>query len=233
MRIYAVIPLLCCCISYADTPSIEKRRAYAAELANISAARPSIKSHNLALEWVQEIHFQIFDTVKAICREEKIPKDSCTWSLSIAKEPGFEAYAHRKNEIVIHSGLINKIAFKDELAFVIAHEVSHHLFDHVARTRNGVFIGAILGAVTGIGVDTGVSAALVLTQAQSAGLEQQADAMAALILNESGFDTVKSRNVLIRLAKMDGRSKTRLLQSHPAGFERLISFDQNIEGLRQ
>ena len=204
----------------------KQKIALANYLNNNSPPRPSLKTADQARSLAQAIHFRVFEVVKKICIEEEIKAEHCTWNIRVELRPSFQAYAYRTNEIVVHSGLIDKIASEDELAFVLAHEIAHHILQHVARKRQGVFVGALLGAVTGVGVGTGVGLAAIRLAATSSATEIQADRIAAKIVKEAGYDNEKARHVLIRIAKLGGKSNTRFLDSHPAGLERLMSFDR-------
>ena len=212
----------------ASTEDIQKKIDLANYVNNNQAPRPSIKLAAEARELVTEIHFRVFDVVKEICIEEEIKARDCTWSARVELLPGFQAFAFRANEIVIHSGLIDKISYDDELAFVIAHEIAHHLYNHVAKKRNGMFIGAVLGALTGAGAGTGATIASLVLQSKSSAMEIRADEMAVKIIEEAGYDLAKARFVLLRMAKLDGRSRATILESHPAGLERLLAFDQLV-----
>lgn len=214
--------------SPAEAATVQERLRLAAYVNNNTPPRPTIKTAQEARDLVNNVHFKVFEVVKSVCKEEEIPAKRCTWNARVEKRPGFQAFAYRGNEIVIHSGLIDKIASEDELAFVIAHEIAHHMLRHVAQKRNGVFIGTILGAVTGLGAESGLAIAVLASQATSSSLERQADAVAAEVIRRSGYDPRLARNVLLRMAKMDGRSRTRFLESHPAGLDRLLEFDKRL-----
>ena len=200
-------------------------------LSNNSAPKPNIRTPEESREMVSRIHFKVFDVVKRICRQEEISEKNCTWNARVERKAGFQAYAFNVNEIVIHSGLIDKTTYEDEVAFVVAHEIGHHLFRHVAKKRNAVFIGALLGSITELGLGTGVFAAALVSQATSVERERVADWIATRIITDAGYDLSRARSVLVRMAKMDGRSKTKFLASHPAALERLMAFDQLVASL--
>ena len=212
-----------------STPNISERVALADYLNNNSAERPMIKSATQSIEMVNRIHFRVFNVVKEICRQESIPEKNCTWNIKVERQPSFNAYAFGRNEIIIHSGLIDQTASEDEVAFVVAHEIGHHIFRHVYRKQKTIFIGAILGVITGAGAEVGAGVSGLYSLATSSTMERTADRMAAIIISRAGYDESKAKNVLIRMAKMDGRSKTAFLASHPAGLERLYSFETLVK----
>ena len=57
--------------------------------------------------------------------------------------------------------------------------------------------------------------------------EKEADYFSLVILNKSGFDLIKARDVIIRMAQQSERSeRSGFFDSHPTGPERLARFNQ-------
>ena len=83
--------------------------------------------------------------------------------------------------------MVDGITFKDELAFVIAHEVAHHLLDHINKKTDAIFVGSILGELL---LDDYVSG-LFLGSIVNAKYEEKADAIALKIIQKSGYDIQK------------------------------------------
>ena len=61
--------------------------------------------------------------------------------------------------------------------------------------------------------------------------ETNADALAIKMFVLAGYDLEKARYVLMRMAKLDPSLKSRILESHPAGVERIVAFDKYRENL--
>ena len=188
--------------------------------------RPIIRSDDFGRELVEDIHFKIFDVVKNICKEERIEPKNCRWNLRVQRNPEFNAFATKSNQIVISSGLIDKITFEDELAFVVSHEVAHHLLNHIRKKRNEIFTGAILGGLVFSDVTGGLLLSSIINQSNSREYESSADKIALRIISLAGYDIRKAKYVLMRMSKMEPRITSRFLQSHPSGIERLVLFDR-------
>ena len=62
--------------------------------------------------------------------------------------------------------------------------------------------------------------------------EREADYMSAAILYRSGVDLDKARGFLVKLAKRSGRAQTGLLDTHPAGPERVASWDRAVQEIK-
>lgn len=199
------------------------------ELSKAKIPRPEFKSFERGWEMAQDIHFRVYEVVKNICAEEGIPSRNCKWSISVSRSPSFNAYASVNNKIVISSGLIDQITYEDELAFVIAHEIAHHLLDHIRKGTALIFTGQILGTVLLNDATGGLVMASLMRSLPSRKFESNADAIAMKIVSSAGYDLNKARFVLMRMAKINPHLKSRLLDSHPAGLERIVSFDQRIK----
>ena len=77
-----------------------------------------------------------------------------------------------------------------------------------------------------------LSAAAVGRISYSKEQEREADYIAALILYRSGIDPEKARGFLVTMARASGRKETGMLDSHPAGPERVAGWDQAVAEIR-
>jgi predicted Zn-dependent protease len=203
----------------------------AQELNNQRIPRPSIKSVYEIQNLIQKIHFSIFDVTKQICKEEKVRDSDCKWSIRVKRDAEFNAYATSSQQIIISSGLVDKTTFEDELAFVVAHEVAHHLLAHVKKKRGVIFSGLLLGELVFGDIPGGILLSSLINQMTSREFESAADRIALRIITLSGYETHKAKYVLMRMAKMETRLTSRFMQSHPSGLERLVAFEKMVAEL--
>ena len=199
---------------------------------------------------------QTFDTVLArirpaatqICHEMRV--GVCVWQFRIASDRSLNAGAGANGLIFINKGVVEYAANEDEVALVIAHEIGHQAADHVATGQRNQMIGSLVGAVllgalgAAASYKTGVNVTNSATQAGSAiggkvgrisyskEQEREADYLAALILYRSGVDLDKARGILVTMARASGRKETGMLDSHPAGPERVAGWDQAVAEIR-
>jgi predicted Zn-dependent protease len=193
--------------------------------------RPVVRSDDQGRELVQNINFKIFGVTKEICNQEKIEPQNCRWNIKVVRGSEFNAFATNSNQVIISSGLIDKVTYEEEIAFTLAHEIAHHLLDHIGKNRELVFIGAILGELVFGDLVAGVVLSSVVRQIGSRKYESSADAIALRILSLAGYDLKKARYVLLRMAKMDKRLTSKFMQSHPSGIERIVAFDTIVRKL--
>lgn len=201
------------------------------ELSKAKIPRPTTLSFDESWALSESVHFKIYGVTKEICLQENIKPSDCLWSIEVERSPDFNAYATGGNRIFVSSGLIDQTTFDDEVAFVIAHEVAHHLLNHIGKGTGMIFVGAILGDLVFNDLAGGVIVGSLARQIGSRSFESQADAIALRIISRAGYSPKRARYVLMRMAKMDQRLTSRFMQSHPSGVERLVAFDSTLEEL--
>ena len=62
--------------------------------------------------------------------------------------------------------------------------------------------------------------------------EREADYVAAYLLARAGYDPEAGNEVWIKLAKSNGKLKTQLLDTHPAGPDRLAGWEKAVNEVR-
>ncbi len=177
-------------------------------------------------------------------------QETCWWDVEYSSESEFGAYATKKNQIVVQHGLLEQISSDSELALVVAHEIGHHIADHIDESKARTVTGAIIGALAAgaliysagdcysVTCQQSASDAIESSAAVGAAIgrisfskkqEREADMLAAFILFNAGYDLNESRLMLVKMGAMSSQRKTRLLDTHPAGPERLATYDKVIE----
>jgi predicted Zn-dependent protease len=185
-----------------------------------------------------------------ICREMNV--GVCDWKFRALKDRSMNAGAGPNGLIVVNRGIVEYAANKDEVCLVIAHEIGHQAANHIATSQRnkatGALIGAILLGVVGAAASYGsYSSPNVTRSAMQAGAdiggaigrisfskeqEREADYLAAVILYRSGVDLDKARGFLVTMARASGRKETGMLDTHPAGPERIAGWDQAVAEIR-
>jgi predicted Zn-dependent protease len=183
-----------------------------------------------------------------ICHEMRV--GVCTWQFRVSSNRSLNASAGPNGLIVVNRGVVEYATSQDEVAMVIAHEIGHQAADHVTTGQRNQQVGALVGAVllgalgaaasyasgvnvTNSAMQTGADVgAKVGRISYSKEQEREADYIAALILYRSGIDLDKARSFLVSMARASGRKETGMLDSHPAGPERIAGWDQAVAEIR-
>ena len=126
------------------------------------------------------------------------------WKILIGRDRSVNAFALPGGYLGIHLGLISVVTTRDELASVMAHELSHVTQRHISRSMSDQarmtpwLIGAmILGMLAASKSAQGAQAMIVGGQAMAAqsqlnfsrDMEREADRIGYGVMSEAGFDT--------------------------------------------
>ena len=150
--------------------------------------------------------------------------------------------------IFIFSGLIDKTANEDELAAIIAHEVSHVTLSHgissidKARwTEFGVTVAQesseqwgssdVQAVVDDYGDLVEDVVSNLITKGYSRDTEYQADSLAVEICSAAGYDPEALTEVLVKLCETDNRSGPGFWETHPSPEDRLEAVGEVLSTL--
>lgn len=125
------------------------------------------------------------------------------------------AFAKAPNRIEITHGLLEFTASQEELAFVLAHELAHHMLGHSV-------------AYPGFASSSPVQQAPVIRW------EHEADALAVNLLSNAGFDSKAGAELLTRLAHhfdelIPGSSTQKLLVSRAGRIQHASTIRQTVQ----
>lgn len=178
---------------------------------------------------------------EALCREEVqgAPADYCNFRILLETDPRVppNAFQTRSEDgrplVVVGAKLLDEMQSDDELAFVLGHEMAHHIASHLGKQQQQQMLGALImgGLVAAGGAAYGTAAgdeavqqamdfgALVGGRAYSQTYELEADVLGAYITARAGYSPERGADIFGRpsLANPGGPA---LLASHPASAQR-------------
>ena len=227
-----------CATPQHQLPDIQDNRVYAAaaEIAASPEPTPREVSDHEAVARISALYNQLKPAALEVCRY--VGEHHCEWELTYSPEEEVNAYASDAATVVIYKGIVQYARSDAEIAMVIAHEMAHHIADHIRESQNSQAVGAIIGGVAmtlllgdaaaysgqviadGMQIG-GVAGALTFSRKQ----EMEADYLSAYIIARAGFDLDAGRGILVKLGRMSGRTESTVLDTHPAGPERLAAWD--------
>jgi predicted Zn-dependent protease len=161
------------------------------------------------------------------------------WKILISRDRSVNAFALPGGYLGIHLGLISVVTTRDELASVMAHELSHVTQRHISRSMSDQarmtpwLIGAmILGMLAASKSTQGAQAMIVGGQAMAAqsqinfsrDMEREADRIGYGVMSEAGFDTQGFVTMFGKLQQASGLNDNGsfpYLRSHPLSTERM------------
>jgi beta-barrel assembly-enhancing protease len=142
------------------------------------------------------------------------------------------AYALPNGNIVVFTGIIDKMESYEELAGLIGHEAAHinhrHSMKSLCRDLSGyLFVSAILGDVNGVMAVIGENANNLQSLSFSRDFEHQADLEGYKILVANKINPKGMSDLFSRLQENESFSLPEFLSSHPVTKER-ISFIRSL-----
>ncbi len=169
------------------------------------------------------------------------------WEMMIGKDRTINAFALPGGYFGLHLGLVGVVTSRDELASVLAHELTHvsqrHIVRQISRQNQQTpwLIGAmILGSIAAS--KNPQAAGAVITGAQAAGaqsqlnfsrdMEREADRIGFAIAQEAGFDVrgfVGMFDKLQNANRINDNGSFPYLRSHPLTTERLGDMQSRLQ----
>ncbi len=166
----------------------------------------------------------------------------------IIKEEVYNAFAAPAGHIFINSGLFEAMENEDELAGILAHEISHTVCRHISQkiersskisliTLAGLAASLFLGGgavANALGVGS-MAAGQSLSLAYSREDERQADQMGLKYLREAGYSSAGLLTMLKKIRSKQWYSSAEIpsyLMTHPAIEERIVFIEGQRSGVR-
>lgn len=199
-------------------------------------------------------NFRYADQIQSIFDDlvKQSDRKDLNYTLRILNSNEANAFAGPDGYVYITTGLLDRIKSKDELACVLAHEISHVCARHSIKqfnrveTANAAIIILSVGAAIGVGdpdvmstaSDLGATLAHICIQGYSRSDELQADSLAVKYTQMNGYNSLASINLLRRLEK-EQEEKTgqkpvyTLLSSHPPTTIREENMKKQLSFIKQ
>lgn len=201
---------------------------------------PSVSQENYTVDFVAVVN-RLEPVAERICRQ-RAPNIDCDFQIVVDARPGqppnaFQTLDDRGRPVIgFTTSLIAQAHNDDELAFVMGHEVAHHIRGHLAKTRESALTGALLGGLLAalVGgdaatVDTAQNmGANVGARTYSKDFELEADRLGTIIAFRAGYNPLKGADFFTRIPDPGDR----FLGTHPPNRARIQTVQQTMAGLR-
>lgn len=234
-------------------PSVDQSNLSLAQTEVANAGGAPVR-HSVTDEEVQATLRSSLDKIRPAANQlcQQMAVGTCNWRFMLVPDRSLNASARPNGVIAVNRGVVEYANSEDEVALVIAHEIGHQSANHLAAGQRNQAVGSLIGAVlmgavgalasykspygasiTESSARTGANLGAAVGRISfSKEQEREADYLAAVILYRSGLDLDRARAFLVTLARASGRKETGMLDSHPAGPERLAAWDKAVVEIR-
>jgi predicted Zn-dependent protease len=148
------------------------------------------------------------------------------WSIEVIDDPEVvNAWCMAGGRMAVYTGLIRKLdPTDDELAQVLAHEVSHALANHTAErmsvalaTSAGVALAGVLSEDSQAAMSTaGIAAALAIQMPNSRAAESEADEIGIELAAKAGYHPNAAISLWQKMASVSGGGPPQFMSTHPS-----------------
>jgi len=155
----------------------------------------------------------------------------CEWEFKVIDSPQINAFVVPGGKVVVYSGLLNIMAKEDELAFVLAHEISHVIARHADERMTTASLLGILKVffymAFGFSIDGVLVLGLELPYSRRA--ETEADMIGLELMAESCYDPRWAPGVHQKIEKATPNSNMpTFLSTHPANDARIKALANGV-----
>jgi len=227
-----------------DLPPVSDREALlAAEEIDANPDLPQFPRRSAYYrQTINRLDLQLTERVASIC--VRAETEECRFTFHYVDNDEVNAFTDEGGQITLHRGLLDYLESDEEIAAVMAHEMSHQIAGHVDESTRSVLLGALLGgllmggaaaaagvdqdgadAATGMGMNYGGRIGLLTFSKEQ---EREADLLAAYVLARAGFDLQRAGRTFEVLAKLDGYALSSWNNTHPAGAERIVAWRKAV-----
>ena len=166
----------------------------------------------------RRVALRVKPVAESFCREEapSAPPDYCDFKVVLDGNPRMPPNAFQTRDengrpvVVMGENLLIEMRSDDEIAFVLSHEMSHHIAGHIPKQQQQQVLGALIlgGIVAAAGNPYGAPAsdraieqamdvgAYVGARAYSQSYELEADTIGAFVAVRAGYDPERGAAIL-------------------------------------
>lgn len=184
---------------------------------------------------VREIGVRIAREVKRT-RPELL--EGFKWKFVVVEDPGnANAACVPGGKVVVFSGMLAVASNDDELAAVMAHEISHAVLRHSAERLSFAKVLFVMQVLLSTFLDFGgmthMLVHLIMNLPYSRKLEREADIVGLKLMTDACYDPAASPRMFESLSQMqlDGKKETRasnMLSTHPMFADRIKALDKDV-----
>ncbi len=159
------------------------------------------------------------------------------WEVTVFNDPQVNAFALPGGKIGVYTGLLKVAVTQDQLAAVIAHEVSHVIAGHSSERVSNQMLNelgtTVVSAATGVDPQVlGVATSVFFLMPYSRTHETEADLYGLDLMSQAGFNPEGAIALWQNMAKAGGGKPPELLSTHPSDQSRIRELNNRLPKAR-
>jgi predicted Zn-dependent protease len=205
-----------------DSAIVASQEAYAMQIGELRSAGKIVPESSNVSRRVDAITERLVAQAVALRPETA----EWQWSVEVIDEPEVvNAWCMAGGRMAIYTGLVEKLdPTDDELAQVMAHEISHALANHTAErmsvaiaTNAGIALAGVLSEDAQRTMSTAaVAAALAIQMPNSRTAEAEADEIGIELAAKAGYNPNAAISLWQKMASVSGEGPPQFLSTHPS-----------------
>jgi predicted Zn-dependent protease len=205
-----------------DSAIVASQEAYAMQIGELRSAGKIVAESSNVSRRVDAITERLVAQAVALRPETA----DWQWSVEVIDEPEVvNAWCMAGGRMAIYTGLIEKLdPTDDELAQVMAHEISHALANHTAErmsvaiaTNAGIALAGVLSEDAQQTMSTAaLAAALAIQMPNSRTAESEADEIGIELAAKAGYNPNAAISLWQKMASVSGGGPPQFLSTHPS-----------------
>lgn len=153
-----------------------------------------------------------------------IKSSNCDFRYQIVTGQGANAFVDEQGLVSITVDLLRYLDDEDEIAAVMAHEISHLLNGDGIASMGSMRRHQAMRYVLGGSSPSSSASRFAGSSRYLISREAAADYLAAYLLSDAGYDLNKAGRIWVKLAKVSDRKAQSILATHPFSAERLATW---------
>lgn len=164
------------------------------------------------------------------------PVKGCNYSVYLIFDESINAWAAPQGKVFVTTGLMRFLQSEKELAFVLGHELAHHVLGHITKKMGNVILGSIIDILIAAttGIDTQGAFQQLGALVYSKEFEKEADYIGTYIAARGGYDIRDAAEIWRRIAAEfpQGIDKS-FLATHPSTPERFVFIEKTAQEIEE
>jgi hypothetical protein len=158
---------------------------------------------------------------------------ACAFAIDVGNSQHFNAYADGRR-ILLTRGLLDSLSSDEDVAVIIAREISHNILQHAKQLQQTATLSAVIDSLLAFKPDLNTVSASNGIKVMPEKMDQEADRLALYMLARANYDPANFSRVLKRLAQTSNATQTNTYQAlHPWTEERQNLILSTLKEIRQ